>query len=149
MTRKRVGNVAVNLRILLRELGDRIGPEIDLVRAVYLHPSVIDEITVRAHPPYVSEVGCRPSREIHHQLPRNPSPFYQRQRDVVLSQQGQHSLGDPAAMAKLDSDAQIRWRVADEIYQRWQLARLEVRPRLYQHGPQLVTQISHTVEKDL
>src|SRR6266550_1912726 len=133
----------------LGEIRDCVRPQIYFVRAIDLHARVVDEITVRTHPSYVREIGGRARGQIEHELARNPAAVAQRQRNVVLLEQRQHSFGDPATVPELDCDSQVLGNPPEEIDERRQLTGLKIRAHLNEYGAELVAQLTNTLEEDL
>src|SRR3954467_582637 len=149
VTGESVGYVAVDVGDLLREILDGVGPLLDLARAIHLDAGVVDQVAVRPHPSYVSEVRRRPRGESEHDFARNPAPVTQGERHVVLLEQCQYAFADPAAMPELDGDPKIRRNSTEEINQRRQFTGLEVGAHLHQHRAELFSQVADALEEGL
>src|SRR5215216_2302981 len=92
---------------LAGELGHDAGPELELARTIDLRAGVIHDLSVGSHPPYVAEVRRGTLGERHHRLAGNPARIGERERDVVLRQQRDHAVVNPALVAKLHREGDV------------------------------------------
>src|ERR1700693_2585012 len=105
MSGKGIRDVSIYMRHLLRQILDCCRPQIDLRRAIDLHPRVVDQVAVRPHPPYVGEVRRRTLGEPQHQLARDPPAIDKGQGDVLLRAESKNSVSNPTSMPDFDSNA--------------------------------------------
>src|SRR5258705_9537423 len=63
----------------------------------------------------------------------------------MLREQREHAVGDPAAMAELDAEADVARQGGQQLRQRRQLDRSEVRSELDEDGTELLTQLTSAV----
>src|SRR4051812_9999197 len=137
MAGKMVVHVTEDLAPLFRIWPQDTHPRLQIARTVDLDTRVVDDALIHAHPPNVQKVGRGTRRELHHLLPLDPAAVAQCQRDVVLSQQREHAVVNPAPLAKLDGKANVPWQLREKLRDGGQLRRPEVRTELNENWPKL------------
>src|SRR5438477_12237800 len=102
---------------------------------------------MRTHPPHIEEIRGRTFRERQHCPSRNPSAFDNRERNVSITEQRENSLANPPAMPEFDCESKIARKLSNEIDERGQLIRLEVRAELHENRTELGVELAHCIEE--
>src|SRR5689334_8895209 len=145
-------NVAVHFHLKVGERPEHAGPRLELLCAIDLDARVVDDVAVGAHPSDVHEVGGWTGREREHLLTRDPACVGERERDVVLGEESEHAVVDPAALPELDGETHVARQPGEHRGERGQLDRPEVGSELDQNRTELLAELAGAVvelERDI
>ena len=85
--------------------------------------------------------------ELHHLLARNPPAVAERERHVVLGEQREHAVVNPAALPELDRESDVARQLRKKLRDGRKLRRREVGTELNENRAELVAELARAVEE--
>src|SRR4051812_10467959 len=140
-------HVAIYIETLLGQLPHHARPRLELARAIDLDAGEVDDRAVGPHPAGIDEIRRWSARQGEHLLPGNPLPVGQCKRDVMLGEQRNHAVVNPAAVAEFDRETRVTRKLGKELRERRKLRRPELGAELDEDRSELGSELARAVHE--